>query len=125
MCGAGKSFFLDLFFIFANFFFLRTGWACERCRAAKRKCAMTEEETLSSPLDVGAVKVLLCDADGNLFASEEPAFVASTVVTNRLLAAWSDAAATAPSKRSRIGGSVATTSARRAIKAVMRAMPSP
>ena len=25
-----------------------------------------------------AVKVLLCDADGNLFPSEEPAFVAST-----------------------------------------------
>ena len=29
--------------------------------------------------------VLLCDADGNLFPSEEPAFVASTGVTNRLL----------------------------------------
>jgi beta-phosphoglucomutase-like phosphatase (HAD superfamily) len=31
------------------------------------------------------VEVLLCDADGNLFPSEEPAFVASTEVTNRLL----------------------------------------
>ena len=38
------------------------------------------------PLDPDAVEVLLCDADGNLFASEEPAFVASTGVTNRLLA---------------------------------------
>jgi beta-phosphoglucomutase-like phosphatase (HAD superfamily) len=32
------------------------------------------------------VQVLLCDADGNLFPSEEPAFVASASVTNRLLA---------------------------------------
>ena len=40
-----------------------------------------------SPLDSAAVEVLLCDADGNLFASEEPAFEASTTVTNRLLAA--------------------------------------
>jgi beta-phosphoglucomutase-like phosphatase (HAD superfamily) len=32
-----------------------------------------------------SVEVLLCDADGNLFPSEEPAFVASTEVTNRLL----------------------------------------
>jgi beta-phosphoglucomutase-like phosphatase (HAD superfamily) len=31
------------------------------------------------------VEQLLCDADGNLFPSEEPAFVASTEVTNRLL----------------------------------------
>src|SRR3954469_25674439 len=31
-------------------------------------------------------KVLLCDADGNLFPSEEPAFVASTDVTNRFMA---------------------------------------
>ncbi|HWH15944.1 MAG TPA: HAD-IA family hydrolase [Miltoncostaeaceae bacterium] len=31
-------------------------------------------------------RVLLCDADGCLFPSEEPAFVASAVVTNRLLA---------------------------------------
>ena len=36
-------------------------------------------------LDVQAVEVLLCDADGNLFPSEEPAFEASADVTNRLL----------------------------------------
>jgi beta-phosphoglucomutase-like phosphatase (HAD superfamily) len=40
-----------------------------------------------APLDTAAVEVLLCDADGNLFGSEEPAFDASTGVTNRLLAA--------------------------------------
>jgi beta-phosphoglucomutase-like phosphatase (HAD superfamily) len=33
------------------------------------------------------LRVLLCDADGNLFPSEEPAFVASAGVTNRFLAA--------------------------------------
>lgn len=32
------------------------------------------------------VEILLCDADGNLFPSEEPAFEASTQVTNRVLA---------------------------------------
>jgi beta-phosphoglucomutase-like phosphatase (HAD superfamily) len=31
------------------------------------------------------VEILLCDADGNLFPSEEPAFEASTQVTNRVL----------------------------------------
>jgi HAD superfamily hydrolase (TIGR01509 family) len=36
--------------------------------------------------DPQAVEVLLCDADGNLFPSEEPAFVASAEVTNRCLA---------------------------------------
>lgn len=39
----------------------------------------------SSHLDAGAVRVLLCDADGNLFPSEEPAFDASVGVTNRFL----------------------------------------
>jgi HAD superfamily hydrolase (TIGR01509 family) len=34
----------------------------------------------------GRLEVLLCDADGNLFPSEEPAFVASAEVTNQLLA---------------------------------------
>jgi HAD superfamily hydrolase (TIGR01509 family) len=34
------------------------------------------------------VQVLLCDADGNLFPSEEPAFVASADVTNAFLAAY-------------------------------------
>lgn len=33
-----------------------------------------------------ALAALLCDADGTLFPSEEPAFVASAEVTNRLLA---------------------------------------
>jgi beta-phosphoglucomutase-like phosphatase (HAD superfamily) len=37
-------------------------------------------------VDLRGVAWLLCDADGNLFPSEEPAFVASTEVTNRLLA---------------------------------------
>ena len=37
-------------------------------------------------VDPSAVEVLLCDADGNLFPSEEPAFVASAQVTNRCLA---------------------------------------
>ncbi len=32
------------------------------------------------------MEVLLCDADGNLFPSEDPAFVASAEVTNRCLA---------------------------------------
>jgi beta-phosphoglucomutase-like phosphatase (HAD superfamily) len=32
------------------------------------------------------VRAVLCDADGNLFPSEEPAFVASAVVTNAFLA---------------------------------------
>jgi beta-phosphoglucomutase-like phosphatase (HAD superfamily) len=36
--------------------------------------------------DLSAVRTLLCDADGNLFPSEGPAFEASTLVTNRLLA---------------------------------------
>lgn len=39
-----------------------------------------------APFDAGAVKVLLCDADGNLFPSEQPAFVASARVTNEMLA---------------------------------------
>lgn len=33
--------------------------------------------------DAGAVTTVLCDADGNLFPSEEPAFDASVEVTNR------------------------------------------
>jgi beta-phosphoglucomutase-like phosphatase (HAD superfamily) len=35
---------------------------------------------------IGRLEVLLCDADGNLFPSEEPAFEASTGVTNDFLA---------------------------------------
>jgi hypothetical protein len=36
--------------------------------------------------DIRAGTVLLCDADGTLFPSEEPAYAASAGVTNRLLA---------------------------------------
>jgi beta-phosphoglucomutase-like phosphatase (HAD superfamily) len=36
-------------------------------------------------VDLAAVVTLLCDADGNLFPSEEPAFDASVIVTNRFL----------------------------------------
>jgi HAD superfamily hydrolase (TIGR01509 family) len=36
-------------------------------------------------LDLTSVTTLLCDADGTLFASEEPAFDASVAVTNRCL----------------------------------------
>ena len=58
-----------------------------------------------APLDTAAVEVLLCDADGNLFGSEEPAFEASTVVTNRLLAALGvDLTFTASSLRQRSMG---------------------
>ncbi|MGK5677721.1 HAD family hydrolase [Actinoplanes sp. URMC 104] len=38
------------------------------------------------PPTTGDARVLLLDADGNLFPSEEPAFVASADVTNRFLA---------------------------------------
>ena len=37
-------------------------------------------------LDPAAVSTLLCDADGTLFPSEEPAYAASADVTNRFLA---------------------------------------
>ncbi|SDC57879.1 haloacid dehalogenase superfamily, subfamily IA, variant 3 with third motif having DD or ED [Geodermatophilus telluris] len=39
---------------------------------------------------VAGLTALLCDADGNLFPSEEPAFVASAEVTNRFLAELGD-----------------------------------
>ena len=39
-------------------------------------------------LDLRSVSTLLCDADGTLFASEEPAFEASVGVTNSLLERW-------------------------------------
>jgi HAD superfamily hydrolase (TIGR01509 family) len=41
---------------------------------------------LSLPVDPNQTKVLLCDADGSLFPSEEPAFEASTGVTNAFMA---------------------------------------
>jgi beta-phosphoglucomutase-like phosphatase (HAD superfamily) len=37
-------------------------------------------------LDLESISVLMCDADGNLFPSEEPAFIASAEVTNRFMA---------------------------------------
>ncbi len=40
---------------------------------------------------VARLEALLCDADGNLFPSEEPAFVATADVTNRFLAALTGA----------------------------------
>lgn len=49
---------------------------------------MIGENLLFAPLDVPSVAALMCDADGTLFESEGPAFEASTVVTNRLLAGW-------------------------------------
>jgi beta-phosphoglucomutase-like phosphatase (HAD superfamily) len=39
------------------------------------------------PLELTAVTTVLCDADGNLFPSEEPAFDASAGVTNAFLSA--------------------------------------
>ena len=39
-----------------------------------------------APSAIEPLRALLCDADGNLFPSEEPAFVASAEVTNRFLA---------------------------------------
>ena len=48
--------------------------------------ATTTTGRVRRSFDPAAVEVLLCDADGNLFASEEPAFVASAQVTNRCLA---------------------------------------
>ena len=40
---------------------------------------------MTGPLDGAAVTHLLCDADGTLFPSEEPAYAASMGVTNRFL----------------------------------------
>jgi beta-phosphoglucomutase-like phosphatase (HAD superfamily) len=45
---------------------------------------VTTEQFL--PLNPAAVSTLLCDADGTLFPSEEPAYAASVDVTNRFLA---------------------------------------
>lgn len=46
---------------------------------------MTSRETDDWAARFAAVRVVLCDADGNLFPSEEPAFEASAVVTNQFL----------------------------------------
>ena len=42
---------------------------------------------MSLDVDLRAVRTLLCDADGNLFPSEEPAYEASVDVVNRLMEA--------------------------------------
>ncbi len=48
---------------------------------------MTDERVIVlRRFDPGAITTVLCDADGNLFPSEEPAFDASVEVTNRYLA---------------------------------------
>jgi beta-phosphoglucomutase-like phosphatase (HAD superfamily) len=53
---------------------------------------VTAGTTATLPRDVvSGLTHLLCDADGNLFPSEEPAFVASAEVTNRFLAELGDA----------------------------------
>jgi len=49
---------------------------------------MSDRTLFLAPLDFDAVQVVLCDADGNLFDSEDTAFAASTEVTNRLLLSW-------------------------------------
>lgn len=60
------------------------------------------------------VRVLLCDADGNLFPSEEPAFDASTEVTNAFLAEiGSDRRFTAVELRGAATGMNFRTTARR------------
>jgi HAD superfamily hydrolase (TIGR01509 family) len=48
--------------------------------------------TFVRAFDPAPITTLLCDADDNLFASERPAFEASTEVTNRLLARFGVAA---------------------------------
>lgn len=44
------------------------------------------EPTTGLAIDLARISTVLCDADGNLFPSEEPAFEASVTVTNALLA---------------------------------------
>jgi HAD superfamily hydrolase (TIGR01509 family) len=52
----------------------------------------------------GGTQVLLCDADGNLFPSEEPAFVASAEVTNQFLADLGVSKRFAPEELRRMAG---------------------
>ncbi len=54
------------------------------------------------PLDPAAVTTLLCDADGTLFPSEEPAYAASADVTNRFLAALGAGRGYAPDELQRM-----------------------
>lgn len=53
-------------------------------------------------LDPAAVTTLLCDADGTLFPSEEPAYAASADVTDRLLAGLGAERALAPEELQRM-----------------------
>ncbi len=53
-------------------------------------------------LDPAAVTTLLCDADGTLFPSEEPAYAASAGVTNRFLAGLGAERAFAPDELQRM-----------------------
>jgi FMN phosphatase YigB (HAD superfamily) len=52
--------------------------------------------------DPAAVTTLLCDADGTLFPSEEPAYAASADVTNRFLAGLGAGRAFAPDELQRM-----------------------
>ena len=54
------------------------------------------------PLDLVAVTTLLCDADGTLFPSEEPAYAASADVTNRFLAGLGAQRSFAPDELQRL-----------------------
>ncbi len=47
-----------------------------------------ESIAISRRFDRSAITTVLCDADGNLFPSEEPAFTASVTVTNQYLARY-------------------------------------
>ncbi|HEX2073244.1 MAG TPA: HAD family phosphatase [Geodermatophilus sp.] len=68
---------------------------------------------------VAGLEALLCDADGNLFPSEEPAFVASAEVTNRFLAELGDDRRFTPEelRRAATGMNFRTTSQRLAAEA--------
>jgi HAD superfamily hydrolase (TIGR01509 family) len=74
---------------------------------------------------VTRVKALLCDADGNLFASEEPAFEASTEVTNRLLARLGSARRFTPDelRRRAVGRNFRMTALELAAEAGVRVDP--
>jgi HAD superfamily hydrolase (TIGR01509 family) len=56
----------------------------------------------SRPFDPAAITTLLCDADGTLFPSEEPAYAASADVTNRFLAGLGADRAFAPDELQRM-----------------------
>jgi beta-phosphoglucomutase-like phosphatase (HAD superfamily) len=58
--------------------------------------------TRAAPVHLDGVTAVLCDADGTLFASEEPAFAASAVITREL------------ARRYRLSGDFSPTALRRA-----------